>query len=115
MALKDIDHIKKEIDSILDGEDDEIKNENLFEENNEENIAYEILKGLLTPNILGEPLKNLKLDLEKSSKEIDQKAVMKIKEIENILNNKSQDTESIIKLLDEVSKPCIIHSVVTKL
>lgn len=65
-------------------------------------IEFEILKTLLSNNVLSEPLSSLKSDLLKSDPAKNKHIIDKIEEIQQELNKDKANVHHIIALLDEV-------------
>ena len=95
--------IRNEIERILDDENVDQMKSMEPETIEDDYIANEILKNLLSKELLEEPLKSLKNEIKNSKKESDKEAYKVIDEIEELLSKEVKETEKLIKLLDRVS------------
>jgi hypothetical protein len=98
-----LESIRNEIENILDDENIEPL-KGIEPENAEEDyIVNEILKNLLSKELLEEPLRSLKNEIKNSKKENDKEAYKIISEIEELLSKEAKETDKLVQLLDRVS------------
>lgn len=102
MEDETFENLREEIGKIIDDENIDKIEINEPEVSEEDYIVKEILKNLLSKDLLEEPLRILKSEIENSNKENNKEACKIISEIEELLSKDNQDTENLIKLLDRV-------------
>jgi DNA mismatch repair ATPase MutS len=103
MEEETFENLREEIGKIIDDENIDQLTVKEPEVNEEDYIVKEILKNLLSKELLEEPLKSLKNEIKNSNKECNKEAYKIINEIEELLSKENQDTENLIKLLDQVT------------